>query len=380
MFCSVAVLFIVATANAFDLPSSQEILSTVPGGVSYEHVIRPMDFYKIKNSKGDMIGTAFITSNIAPVVSGYGGEIDALVGIDTEGKIASVKIISHKESPQFIKKIIDSGFLSRFIGRKTSEDFSNIEAVSGATISSQAIIDDVKTAATSVALQISGRAKYLPGSFASVPSSVWLSSAAIIAMICITIFSVVSHKRKKMRILTLVLAVLVIGILLNSPITIGDIVDVRNFTISWPTKLPLILLMLFALITSFWRGNLYCSYLCPFGALQEGAAAIYHKKCNPDSRTQKSLVWLRWIIAVVAIYAIAAMGSLAFRTVEPFALCFSREFDKTTLVQAGVVLISSIFVRRIWCRFFCPTGLVMDLLALLGSKLRHVIRRQSGAQ
>ena len=40
-------------------------------------------------------------------------------------------------------------------------------------------------------------------------------------------------------------------------------------------------------------GNLYCSYLCPFGALQEGAAKLFPKKCRPEPKRSSGLAWLR---------------------------------------------------------------------------------------
>jgi NosR/NirI family nitrous oxide reductase transcriptional regulator len=190
-------------------------------------------------------------------------------------------------------------------------------------------------------------------------------------------------RRRYLRTVVLVLSVPMVGLWLNTPITIGDLVDLRNLGLPGLARLPLIILLIFALAASLFRGNLYCTYLCPFGALQMGAAALRLPKCSPDRRVERSASWLRWIITPMVVYAIAALGSEAFRTIEPFALCFSPAAGVYVWVQTGVVLVAALFVRRIWCRFFCPTGLFLDVLALVGGKLKHgivsLIRRRRAA-
>jgi polyferredoxin len=155
-------------------------------------------------------------------------------------------------------------------------------------------------------------------------------------------------------------------------------VDVRNSGFPWHSNLPLAILMVFAFAAALLKGNLYCSYVCPFGALQEGAARISPKKIVPDARLYRGLRWLRWIVTILAVYAIAALGGQAMRTVEPFSMLFMRYPGTVALVQAGVILLTALFVRRVWCRFLCPTGLVLDVFAQLGCKVRHLIRRRVG--
>ncbi|MFA4874753.1 MAG: 4Fe-4S binding protein [bacterium] len=369
-----AIVAITITARAVALPSTEELLTVVPGASSFEHAISPIEYYKMKDAQGRVVGAAFVTSSILPEVSGYGGEIDLLVGIDSSGKITRTKVLAHNEAPQIMDRVIGSGFLSRFMGHKAGDDLSDIETVSGATLSTQAMIDDARTAALAVAAELSGKGTAGPVGAGALRSLPWLPACGTIIMIGFCIASVLSPARRWLRKTTLVVSVLTIGVWLNTPITIGDIVDVRNLAVSWLARLPLVLLMIFAVAASLWRGNLYCAYICPFGALQVGAGEILPVKCCPDERGQHAFAWLRWLVAIATIYAIADMGSYAFRQIEPFALCFSRSPDRIALIQTGVVLVAALFVRRIWCRFFCPTGLVMDLMAMIGGKVRHSMR------
>jgi NosR/NirI family transcriptional regulator, nitrous oxide reductase regulator len=356
---------------AATLPSASDLLAVVPGAASFEHEIRPLDFYRLKDAAGRDVGVAFVTSQIPPQVAGYGGEIDVLVGMDASQRITGAKILGQHEAPQYIQRVFDAGFLSRFIGKKAGENFKDIETVSGATISSRAIIEDARTAAAAMAAGLAGAKVLAEAGERAVP---WVPIAAVVLLVALSMTAMLRHRVRWLRTATLVLSVAVIGFWLNAPVTIGDLVDLRNLSFGWTANAPLAILIVFAVVAGLVRGNLYCASLCPFGALQEGCARLTPHKCAPGKRALATASYLRWIVAIVAIAAIADATSSAFRTVEPFALCFLWPPEKSALLQAGVVLAAALIVRRAWCRFFCPTGLVFDLVALLGAKARHAVK------
>ncbi|MGQ9623421.1 MAG: RnfABCDGE type electron transport complex subunit G [Candidatus Caldatribacteriaceae bacterium] len=75
--------------------------------------------------------------------TGYGGAVVVLVGVDTrEGKITGVKVLEHQETPGLGSNVTQEGFLSQFLGKSITDPFAvgrDIQAVSGATISSRAV-------------------------------------------------------------------------------------------------------------------------------------------------------------------------------------------------------------------------------------------------
>ena len=92
---------------------------------------------------------------IEVVPSGFGGAITMMVGIDLEGKVTGISIISHAETPGLgavAAQNTDKGaaFRDQFIGLVSGITIGNgenqIDALSGATISSQAIVDGVNAA------------------------------------------------------------------------------------------------------------------------------------------------------------------------------------------------------------------------------------------
>jgi electron transport complex protein RnfG len=89
-------------------------------------------------------------------VKGYGGSIEMTLGIDTEGKISGLKIGNHQETPGLGAKAAESSFQDQYKGKnaegeltvtKASNSGNNeVEAITGATITTRAITDGVNNA------------------------------------------------------------------------------------------------------------------------------------------------------------------------------------------------------------------------------------------
>ena len=63
-----------------------------------------------------------------------------------DGKIASISILDNKETPRFIQKVTDAELLEHFYGLSPQEAINlDVDAISGATYSSKAMIKSVKT-------------------------------------------------------------------------------------------------------------------------------------------------------------------------------------------------------------------------------------------
>jgi electron transport complex protein RnfG len=95
---------------------------------------------------------------VAP--QGFGGAITMMVGVDLDGKVTGISIISHAETPGLgaiaaAKTDKGNAFRDQFIGLvagiTVGDGDNQIEAISGATISSKAIADGVNAALSCVA-------------------------------------------------------------------------------------------------------------------------------------------------------------------------------------------------------------------------------------
>ena len=72
---------------------------------------------------------------------GYGGTMKIITGFDTNGLITNIKILEQSETPGLGTKVGEDYFLEQFLGEDTVDE---VEAISGATISSEAMKRAVK--------------------------------------------------------------------------------------------------------------------------------------------------------------------------------------------------------------------------------------------
>ena len=108
-------------------------------------------------ASGDTIGYVFKTS-----AKGYGGDIDLMVGIDTSGKVTGVSILSISETAGLGMNAKNESFINQYIGKsgtigvsKNGASDTEIQALTGATITSKAVTSAVNTA-LSLYAQIGG--------------------------------------------------------------------------------------------------------------------------------------------------------------------------------------------------------------------------------
>jgi len=100
-------------------------------------------------SNDKIVGYAFMAN-----ANGYGGSIEILVALEntllTEDDIVihGISVISHSETPGLGERIVETVFSSQFNGITTDEvalkdNGGKIDAISGATISSSAVVEAV---------------------------------------------------------------------------------------------------------------------------------------------------------------------------------------------------------------------------------------------
>lgn len=79
--------------------------------------------------------------------TGYHGEIDLMVGVTPDGKLTGVSIMTHTETPGLGARITEEQFTKQFQGLSGEIALgSEVSAISGATISSKAVVSAVNDA------------------------------------------------------------------------------------------------------------------------------------------------------------------------------------------------------------------------------------------
>ena len=116
----------------------------IPQAVRFEPVKSGsgIAYYKAYNKDGVALGVAFKTS-----AKGYSSPIDTIVGMAGDGTITTIKILNQNETPGVGARVTEKSFTSRFANKN---DISGVQAISGATISSKAVIESVKRKADEI--------------------------------------------------------------------------------------------------------------------------------------------------------------------------------------------------------------------------------------
>lgn len=96
-------------------------------------------------------GTKFVGYCVEVSPNGFGGAINLMVGISPSGKVTGVTILDHSETAGLGAKADSPDFLGQYIGKSGKIVVgSNINAITGATITSKAVTEGVNTAMTAV--------------------------------------------------------------------------------------------------------------------------------------------------------------------------------------------------------------------------------------
>jgi hypothetical protein len=96
----------------------------------------------IHNVKGDLLGWVFSTDQLEPVVRGKRGEIGVWVALGRDGKIRGIQVGRHREDKKWFDRIRPP-FYQAFEGKPAGGGGGKPDAVTSATRSSRAMIDDV---------------------------------------------------------------------------------------------------------------------------------------------------------------------------------------------------------------------------------------------
>ncbi len=113
------------------------------------------NLYEVKDG-GSVIGHA-----VKIVASGSQGNIEMVVGVDAEGVVTGVSIVNNSETSGIGSKVMDNeplpsgiGVLDQFVGKSAADGGlavgSNVDAISGATVSSRGVTAGVNGALAAV--------------------------------------------------------------------------------------------------------------------------------------------------------------------------------------------------------------------------------------
>ena len=124
-------------------------LQVLPGAVSFEEKTEADAVYYVGSDENEVLGYVFATK-----ASGYGGEIEVMTGINTDGTITGISILSINETPGLGMNAKKDSFIEQYLGstgpfsviKNAIPDNNEILAMTSATITTKAVTSAVNEA------------------------------------------------------------------------------------------------------------------------------------------------------------------------------------------------------------------------------------------
>lgn len=301
------------------------------------------------------IGTIVNTSPFSDEIYGYNSTTPLTIFLDEKDRISEVEICENRETRGYLNKVINSGYLDLWDGLTPKEAATyNVDAVSGCTFTSIAVAQSLQ-----IRMQDLSKEK---GKMA-------IDRKLLARQICIVLVTILAaicffnpNKTKILRYVTLLLSIAILGFWTNSLLSLALFYNWMTNGISLAIQLPLLIIAVLAiLLPLFTKKSFYCQYLCPFGAAQEFVGMIPVKKLTIPAKLFKIFALLRKIILLILVMLFAFGTGLDLSVYEPFPIFNYQSIGFGVAIFAAIILITSIFVKKPWCNYLCPTGTLLEI-------------------
>ena len=311
------------------------------------------------------------TKPLAKDVQGYGGPVPLKIHIK-DGRVATVEAEPNAESPDFFKRA--KTLLNHWQGKSVDEAMSEeVDAVSGATFSSRAIIANMQRGLAYAKQHgqwgedgsvgaLGTSAPPIVGSVSNSVGALETSAAPIVALIVVLLGAVVPlfSNNRRLHLVQLAVNVVVLGLWTGTFVsyTLFLRIFAGGVSISAIGALaaPLLMLIVALIYPLAGRSGHYCTNICPFGSAQELAGKFSRRKLRITPRVLKLLSVLRNLLWGVLMALLLTGTCTAWIDYELFTAFLYSSASVWVIVLAALFLVLSVWVPRPYCRFVCPTG------------------------
>lgn len=311
-------------------------------------------------------GTFVVNTRVlAKDVQGYGGPVPLKIHIGKDGKLTAIEAEPNAESPSFFDRAKE--LFSRWQGKTIDEAMAeDVDAVSGATFSSKAIIRNVQRGlayAKQHGLADGGKGAQKESAERTVATGWTLGS--IVALIAVLLGAIVPlfTNNRRLHLVQLVVNVVVLGLWTGTFVSYTLFLRLFAGGVSLSAigtlAAPLLMLIVALLYPLAGRSGHYCAHVCPFGSAQELAGKLSRRKLRITPRVLRVLTALRNLLWGVLMALLLTGTCTAWIDYELFAAFIYSSASVWVIVLAMLFLVLSVWVPRPYCRFVCPTGVLM---------------------
>jgi polyferredoxin len=176
------------------------------------------------------------------------------------------------------------------------------------------------------------------------------------------------RKSEPLKWITMAVAVAYLGFARSQLITITNIFALTTWNLPvFRHNLAWYSFAGFTIVTTILWGRLYCGRVCAFGAMTQLLDKIVPPRLRFEvpRRLEQRAAYIKYGLLIgVVVYYLLTRDLFIYRYVEPFWM-FSLRASTGLWIGLGVLLLATVFVRNLYCRFLCPVGAFLGLLSNL---------------
>lgn len=308
------------------------------------------------------------TKPLAKDVQGYGGPVPLKIYIK-DGRVAAVEAEPNAESPDFFNRAKE--LLNHWQNKSVDEALAeSVDAVSGATFSSKAIIANMQRGLAYAKQHGQWGEDGSVGALGTSASPIEGGSAGaletsappIVALIVVLLGAVVPlfYNNRRLHLVQLAVNVVVLGLWTGTFVSYTLFLRIFAGGVSLSAigalAAPLLMLIVALIYPLAGRSGHYCANVCPFGSAQELAGKLSRRKLRITPRVLKLLSVLRNLLWGVLMVLLLTGTCTAWIDYELFTAFLYSSASVWVIVLAALFLVLSVWVPRPYCRFVCPTG------------------------
>lgn len=188
---------------------------------------------------------------------------------------------------------------------------------------------------------------------------------ALLAMVSIAF----ATKNATLRWTTLACTLVYLGWIDGGFLSISHITNVvKQGPSMFLTDLPTLIIVVFTVVTTLFWGRVFCSSLCPFGALQDFISRFLPRHFQKDlpRAIHDIAIYAKYVVlAFLLLMAVAWADLSLFQYFEPFGTIFYFSQSVWLWVILFAFLTGSLFISRFYCRYACPLGAALGVVSLI---------------
>ena len=168
--------------------------------------------------------------------------------------------------------------------------------------------------------------------------------------------------------MSLLLSVIYLGFVKASLVSIVDIFGAIRLSLpAFSYAISYYILIAFTVGSTVLWGRFYCGRICAFGALTQLIDRIVPDRFRFElpPAVDRWAIYLKYVILVGAVlYVVTGGDTLVYRYIEPFWM-FTLNGNAIMWTLLTLLLLSTIFIRNLYCRYLCSVGAGLGLLSNL---------------